>query len=105
MLEHSWYSVISPEGCAAILWKEANDQTKNVAARALNLTATDNLRNGLIDEVIPEPAGGAHRDPQAMADRLGAWIVDKVRELKRFKPETLVRRRFEKFRRIGAIEG
>ena len=63
MLQYSWYSVISPEGCAAILWKEANERTNNLAANALALTATDNLRNGLIDDVIPEPVGGAHRDP------------------------------------------
>lgn len=103
MLEHAWYSVISPEGCAAILWKQANEQTNTIAAKALALTAGENLRNGLIDEVIPEPPGGAHRNPQAMADALGTWIVEKLRELKRFKPETLVRRRFEKLRRIGSL--
>ncbi|HMN96239.1 MAG TPA: acetyl-CoA carboxylase carboxyltransferase subunit alpha [Phycisphaerales bacterium] len=103
MLEHSWYSVISPEGCAAILWKEANDQTNSIAAKALALTAADNLRNGLIDEVVSEPAGGAHRNPQAMADALGGWIVETLRELRRFKPETLVRRRFDKIRRIGSL--
>jgi len=101
MLEHAWYSVISPEGCAAILWKKANDETNNLAAKALALTATDNLRHGLIDEVLPEPAGGAHRDPQQMADRLSAWIVETMRELQRVSPEHLVRRRYEKFRRIG----
>lgn len=105
MLEHSWYSVISPEGCAAILWREANERTKTVAAAALALTAKDNLRNGLIDEVISEPPGGAHRDPQTMADRLSAWINDALRELQRFKPDTLVRRRYEKFREIGRVSG
>jgi len=105
MLQHSWYSVISPEGCAAILWRESNEQTRNVAAQALALTAPENLRNGLIDEVLPEPSGGAHRDPQAMADRLSAWINDALRELRRFKPETLVRRRYEKFREIGRFTG
>lgn len=102
MLENSWYSVISPEGCAAILWKEANERTNNLAASALSLTAKDNLRNGLIDEVIPEPAGGAHRDPRAMADRIATYVADRVRELARIEPETLVRLRFEKFRRIGS---
>jgi acetyl-CoA carboxylase carboxyl transferase subunit alpha len=102
MLENSWYSVISPEGCAAILWKEANERTNNLAASALALTAKDNLRNGLIDDVIPEPAGGAHRDPKAMADRITSYVVDRVRELARVDPETLVRLRFEKFRRIGS---
>ena len=67
MLEHAWYSVISPEGCAAILWKEANERTNALAAAALALTATDNLANGLVDAVIEEPRGGAHRDPAAIA--------------------------------------
>ncbi len=103
MLEHAWYSVISPEGCAAILWKTADEQTNATAANALALTSKDNLDNGLIDELIKEPLGGAHRHPQAAADSVAAWIVDGLRELRRFKPETLVRRRYEKFRRIGAL--
>ena len=61
--EHAWYSVISPEGCAAILWKVANEQTNSAAADALALTARENLRNGLIDAIVEEPLGGAHRDP------------------------------------------
>jgi acetyl-CoA carboxylase carboxyl transferase subunit alpha len=103
MLEHSWYSVISPEGCAAILWKEANEQTNNRAAEALALTARRNLENGLIDDIIPEPIGGAHRDPKAMAERLQAWILDRLRELTRINPDTLVRQRYEKFRAMGAF--
>jgi acetyl-CoA carboxylase carboxyl transferase subunit alpha len=103
MLQYSWYSVISPEGCAAILWKKANEQTNTAAATALALTAESNLRNGLVDAVIPEPHGGAHRDPQATADRLQSWIVDSVRELQRVAPETLIRLRFEKFRAIGSV--
>lgn len=102
MMEFAWYSVISPEGCAAILWKEANEETNNAAARALALTARDNLANGIVDDVIEEPLGGAHRDPQAAADRLQAYLVDRLRELKRFKPETLIRRRYDRFRRLGA---
>ena len=78
-------------------------QTNATAPNALALTSKDNLDNGLIDELIKEPLGGAHRDPQAAADSVGAWIVDRLRELRRFKPETLVRRRYEKFRRIGAL--
>ncbi len=104
MLENSWYSVISPEGCAAILWKEANERTNNQAAQALALTAKDNLKNGLIDDVIPEPAGGAHRDPKAMAERIQNYVVDWVRELGRIDPDTLVRKRFEKFRSIGSVK-
>ncbi|MHC4992519.1 MAG: acetyl-CoA carboxylase carboxyltransferase subunit alpha [Planctomycetota bacterium] len=101
MMEHAWYSVISPEGCAAILWKIANEQTNASAAAALALTARDNLRHGLIDDVIPEPVGGAHRDPQQASDNLQAWIVDRLRELKRLKTATLLRRRYERFREVG----
>jgi len=67
MMEHAWYSVISPEGCAAILWKEATEATNTEAARALCLTARDNKRLGIIDEIIKEPIGGAQRDPEAAA--------------------------------------
>jgi acetyl-CoA carboxylase carboxyl transferase subunit alpha len=103
MLEHAWYSVISPEGCAAILWKEANESTNSRAAECLALTARRNLENGLIDEVIPEPLGGAHRDPRKAADHLQNWIVDRLRELSRVNPESLVRQRLEKFRKMGAF--
>lgn len=103
MLEHSWYSVISPEGCAAILWKESTDATNNSAANALGLLAEENLEHGLIDAVIPEPAGGAHRDPQLAAEKLESWILDQLAELSRLKPETVVRQRFEKFREIGPV--
>lgn len=103
MLEHAWYSVISPEGCAAILWKEANETTNNRAAEQLALTARRNLENGLIDDVIEEPIGGAHRDPKAMAERLQAWILDRLRELSRINPDTLIRQRYEKFRAMGAF--
>ncbi len=105
MMQYAWYSVISPEGCAAILWKSANEENNSAAAQALALTATDNLRNGLIDDVIPEPVGAAHRDVKVAADNLQNWIVDQIRELKRFKPQTLVQRRYEKFRQIGAMAG
>ncbi len=103
MLEHAWYSVISPEGCAAILWKQANEQTSAQAATALALTAAENLKNGLIDDVIPEPLGGAHRDPATAADRLHDWVVDRLRELKRLQPQTLIRRRYERLRSIGPL--
>jgi len=103
MLEHAWYSVISPEGCAAILWKEANENTNNRAAEALALTARRNVQNGLVDDLIAEPVGGAHRDPKTTADRVQGWIVDRIRELSRVNPETLVRQRYEKFRKIGSF--
>ena len=103
MMEHAWYSVISPEGCAAILWKVANEKTNIAAAKALALTAKANLANGLIDDVIREPVGGAHRDPAAAARAAQEWIVDRIRDLRRSKPETLVQRRYEKLRQIGAV--
>ena len=103
MLGHAWYSVISPEGCAAILWKEANETTNTLAAESLRLVAADNLQHGLVDAVIEEPVGGAHRDPESAADRLQSWILDQLSELARIQPDTLVRRRFEKFREIGPV--
>lgn len=102
MMQYAWYSVISPEGCAAILWKEANENTNTKAATALALTADRNLTNGLIDAVITEPAGGAHRDPRAAANAMQHWIVEQLRDLTRLDPDTLVRRRFEKFRAMGS---
>jgi acetyl-CoA carboxylase carboxyl transferase subunit alpha len=105
MLEHAWYSVISPEGCAAILWKVANEQTNESAAQSLALTARDNLSNGLVDAIIEEPLGGAHRDPARAAARLQDWIVNQIRDLTRFKVQTLVQRRYERYRSIGAMTG
>lgn len=103
MMQFAWYSVISPEGCAAILWKEANEQTNASAANALALTAEDNLRNGIIDSIVEEPLGGAHRDPQAAAERLERHLVDRLHEVSRLNPRTLVESRYEKFRRMGCI--
>ena len=103
MMENAWYSVISPEGCAAILWKVANDETNNQAANALALTAKHNMANGLIDGVVKEPLGGAHRDPAMAAEHLQRYIIDTLRELSRFNPRSLVERRYDKFRRIGSF--
>lgn len=103
MLEHSWYSVISPEGCAAILWKKANDQTNNAAARALNLTARDNKRLGIIDEVIKEPIGGAHRDPRATAAAIEEWILSSLAALRRYKRTSLPDRRYKRYRSLGSF--
>ena len=99
MLQYSWYSVISPEGCAAILWKTGDKAS--TAAEQLHLTAAENIKIGTIDEMIPEPLGGAHRNPAAAAGSLEAWIIETIRELKRFKPENLVKRRYDKFRKMG----
>jgi acetyl-CoA carboxylase carboxyl transferase subunit alpha len=103
MLEHAWYSVISPEGCAAILWKQANDQTNSAAAEALHLTASENKRLGIVDAVISEPVGGAHRDPEAAAESIRKWIQDQLGRLRRSKRASLPRRRYERFRRLGAF--
>lgn len=102
MLQHSWYSVISPEGCAAILWKEANEQTNTAAAKALKLTARDNMALGIIDEVIPEPVGGAHREPRGAADALQRWIVTKIQELRGVPVDKLLEARYERFRKMGS---
>ncbi|MEX2214444.1 MAG: acetyl-CoA carboxylase carboxyltransferase subunit alpha [Phycisphaeraceae bacterium] len=99
MLQYAWYSVISPEGCAAILWKTGTEAAK--AAAALKLTAADNLKNGIVDVVIDEPLGGAHRNPAAAADGLEKFITKNLRELSRLKVDTLLERRFQRFRKIG----
>ncbi len=101
MLEHAYYSVISPEGCAGILWKEANDRTKPLAADALKLTARHLHGLGVIDDVIPEPLGGAHRDPREMANTLKTYLLRYLRELKGIAPDELLRRRYDKFRQMG----
>jgi acetyl-CoA carboxylase carboxyl transferase subunit alpha len=103
MLQFSWYSVISPEGCAAILWKIANEETNQSAATALALTSRDNLKNGIIDAIIPEPIGGAQRDNESTASNLEKWIVDSLTDLARFNPQTLVHRRYEKFAGMGVV--
>ena len=100
MLENSVYSVITPEGCAAILWKDANQRER--AAEALKITANDLLELKVIDEVIAEPVGGAHVDPDAAGEALRASLIRHVTELRKIRPEKLVRRRAEKFAAIGA---
>ncbi|RNC81156.1 MAG: acetyl-CoA carboxylase carboxyltransferase subunit alpha [Phycisphaera sp.] len=103
MLRNSWYSVISPEGCAAILWKQANEQTNRSAADALNLTARDNIKLGIIDAVVEEPLGGAHRDPDGASDLLRDWIISQLDELKAKSAEELVEGRYERFRNLGSF--
>lgn len=100
MLENSVYSVISPEGCAAILWKDASQRER--AADALKLTAADLEHMGIIDEIIPEPIGGAHTDAEATEKAVHQALVAHVGELSKLKPDRLVRRRADKFGRIGA---
>jgi acetyl-CoA carboxylase carboxyl transferase subunit alpha len=100
MLENSVYSVISPEGCAAILWKDASQRER--AAEALKITAEDLLRLKLIDEIIKEPVGGAHIDPDATGEALRVALIRGMTELRKLRPEKLVRRRAEKYAAMGA---
>jgi acetyl-CoA carboxylase carboxyl transferase subunit alpha len=100
MFENSVYSVISPEGCAAILWKDAAQRER--AAEALKLTAEDLIGLGLIDEIIPEPLGGAHIDPEAAGELLRAALLRHVSELRKLKGDRLIKRRHDKFAAMGA---
>ncbi|HEY0706030.1 MAG TPA: acetyl-CoA carboxylase carboxyltransferase subunit alpha [Polyangia bacterium] len=101
MLEHSVYSVISPEGCASILWRD--DDQKATAAAAMKMTAPDLLRLGVIDEVIPEAPGGAHRDVELTTRNLGAAVRRHLAELRSLTPQALLEQRYEKFRAMGAF--
>ena len=101
ILEHAYYSVISPEGCAGILWKSA--EFKADAARALRMRAWDLKEFGVIDKVIDEPRGGAHRDPRLMAARLKTFLERTLKELVSLPIEKLVANRYDKFRRMGAF--
>ncbi len=102
MLEHSYYSVISPEGCSAILWK--NTEFKERAAEILKLTAEDLLGFGIIDEIVPEPPGGAHREPVRAAQSLKEAILRHLRELEKLSGEDLVKARYQKLKRMGVYE-
>jgi acetyl-CoA carboxylase carboxyl transferase subunit alpha len=102
MLEHSIYSVISPEGCAAILWKDG-EKGKEVAAESLKLTAPDLSRLGVIDEIVEEPLGGAHRNPQGMAENLKKVVERHLKELEKLNTVELLNLRYEKFRRMGTF--
>jgi acetyl-CoA carboxylase carboxyl transferase subunit alpha len=101
MLQHAIYSVISPEGCAAILWK---DQARaEDAARALRLTARDLKELGIVDEILAEPAGGAHMDPRAMAGTVQNAVRRHLKQIRRLKPDTLRARRYKKYRAMGKV--
>jgi len=102
MLEHAIYSVISPEGCAAILWGEAAKAPE--AAELMRITAPDLLRLGVIDGIVPEPTGGAHRNWEETAQNLRGPLRDALWELRSLTPEELVSERYEKFRKIGVFE-
>jgi acetyl-CoA carboxylase carboxyl transferase subunit alpha len=102
MLEYAIYSVISPEGCAAILWGDAAKAPD--AAESMRITAPDLLRLGVIDGIVPEPVGGAHRDWEGAAGNLREALREHLRTLASMSPEDLVANRYEKFRKIGAFE-
>ena len=99
ILENSFYSVISPEGCASIMWRDASK--KKLAAHALRITSEDLLRLGLVDEIVPEPPGGAHTDPAGMAEILKDVLAKSLDDFRAWAPEELLHRRYEKFRRMG----
>jgi len=103
MLEHSVYSVISPEGCAAILWD--NPAKIPDAAMALKITAQDLMGFGVIDEIVPEPLGGAHRDPKAVCDRVAKALTNQLFQLLDLPHNELLNQRDLKFRKMGAVEG
>ncbi|MEM7248466.1 MAG: acetyl-CoA carboxylase carboxyltransferase subunit alpha [Acidobacteriota bacterium] len=102
MLEHSVYSVISPEGCAAILWRDA--AKKREAAKAMKIRAADLLELGVIDEVVPEALGGAHADADQTAEHLGDAVERHLARLEGLDTETMLQERYEKFRRMGRFE-
>ena len=102
MLEYAIYSVISPEGCAAILWR--TQEKKEEAAENLRLTAQDLYNFGVIDEIIPEPPGGAQANPREMAEILDGYIERHLKELSKLSPEELREQRYQRFRKLGVFE-
>ncbi len=102
VLEYATYSVISPEGCAAILWKD--QEKKAEAAEAMKLTAPDLLELGVVDEIIPEPQGGAHTDPAETCRRVGERLQAALVELERLRPDELVAQRYQRFRSLGVYD-
>lgn len=101
MMEHTWYSVISPESCSSILWRSWDHKEK--AAEALKLTSSDMLSNGLIDGIIPEPLGGAHQDPAKAAANLKEQLLKDLAELTAKDSDTLIKERIDKFSNMGVV--
>ena len=99
MMEYTWYSVISPESCSSILWRSWD--YKEQAAEALKLTAPDLVEQGVIDRIVPEPPGGAHRDHQRAASILKEILLEELKMLRKMKPAKLMKRRLEKFAKMG----
>ncbi|MDD4909129.1 MAG: acetyl-CoA carboxylase carboxyltransferase subunit alpha [Candidatus Omnitrophica bacterium] len=102
VLENAYYSVISPEGCAAILWKSGSRAQD--ACEALKLTAADLKQRGIIDEIVPEPLGGAHREPEKMARALKEAVLRNIKECKAVPIDELLEKRYNKFRKIGVFQ-
>ena len=102
ILQNAYYSVITPEGCAAILWKSGDKAPE--AAAALRLSAEDLSRLGVVDAVIPEPLGGAHRHPTETIRNVQAWILSQLDALQQLEPAELVEQRYQKFRAMGSVE-
>ncbi|MBX2991924.1 MAG: acetyl-CoA carboxylase carboxyltransferase subunit alpha [Bacteroidetes bacterium] len=103
MLENAWYSVISPESCSSILWRSWD--YKEQAAEALQLTAPDLKKQGIIDEIVPEPLGGAHRDHAKAAEILKGQLLAELKHLSKIKIEKLIEKRIEKFSKMGEYSG
>jgi acetyl-CoA carboxylase carboxyl transferase subunit alpha len=103
MLQFGYYSVISPEGCAGILWKVATEETKPRAAGALRLTASELEQFRVIDHVIPEPLGGAHRDARAMSATLKTYLTRQLKDLSTLSEAALLDARYSKFRQMGVM--
>ena len=99
MLEHSYYSVISPEGCASILWRDTGK--KELAAQTLKMHVEDLLKFDIVDAMIDEPAGGAHYDPAEVYRNVRNYVTAQWNLLKTIDPETLIEQRYQKYRRIG----
>ena len=102
MLENAYYSVITHEGCAAILFHDAAKASD--AAEALKITANDLLKLGVVDEIVPEPVGGAHKDPVLTAGNLKKFLIKNITELKKLSAEELMENRYSKFRALGVFE-
>jgi acetyl-CoA carboxylase carboxyl transferase subunit alpha len=101
MLEYAYYSVISPEGCAAILWRTGEQAPQ--AAEAMKITARHLKQLDVIDDIVPEPLGGAHRNPTEAARNLQQHVVRTLRELKRIPNEKLLKHRYDRWRRMGRV--
>ena len=99
ILQNAYYSVISPEGCASILWRSSTKAPE--AANALKLTGEHLLKFGVVDDIIPEPPGGAHRDPESVAAHLKKTILKAIKELSALPKEELLEARYQKYRRMG----